>query len=290
MQYTCKELKQISRGALVPNWGIAILAFIIVQCVVSIASMPFQKPLENLYTYQMVQYMKEMGMPEMYLAEFGNPTMPGPVSIIISGLATLIISLISTIVSAGQCKFHLSMLREEKPEIKELFMQFKYRPDRFIVANLLLGLIMIACVIPIIAVAVSLVYFTATLNPIGTLLSALGLFIAYILVLVLILYFQFKYSQIIFLLTDHPEMKVIESFKESSRIMKGNIGSYFYMILSFIPMELLATLTFGVGLLWVAPYMLTVQAAFYMDVTGDFWKRQEEARRLEEEMGPVLSE
>ena len=72
--------------------------------------------------------------------------------------------------------------------------------------------------------------------------------------------------------------------------MKGNMWRYIYMIFSFIPLELLVGLTMGIGEFFLVPYMGTVQAAFYMDVSGEFQRREDEARRLEEEMGPVLSE
>lgn len=290
MQYTCKELKQIARGALSKNWGLAIAAIFIFNIISNIASAPFSTPLSNLYSLSLADSLAEAGVPEVYLEELYNVAVPGTLSIVIAFAATLIISLIISIVSAGQCKLHLSMIRDEKPDLMDLFAQFKHRPDRFIVANLLLTAIQLACMIPMFVVAILTVIFAFSGNTTGALICALLIFIVYILSLVLMLYFQFKYSQIIFLLVDHPEMKVIESFKESSRIMKGNIGSYLYMSLSFLPMILLVMFTCGIGTFFVTPYMLTTQAAFYMDVSGDFWRRAEEARRLEEEMGPVLSE
>ncbi len=290
MQYTCKELKQISRGALAKNWGFAILAYLIIQAITSLVLTPFQSPLQNIYLMRMQEMYAEVGMGEIFEELFGTISMPSMPLIIISFAATFIVSLISMILTAGQYKFHLSLLRNERPNLKELFLQFKYRPDRFILANLLLIVIAFACIVPILLVAGLIIFFAIDDYVTGALIAAIALLVVYIACIVLLYYFQFKYSQIMFLLADHPDMGVMESFRESSRMMKGNIGSYLYMTLSFIPMELLAILTMGAGTFFVMPYLITVQAAFYMDVSGDFFRRQEEARRLEEEMGPVLSE
>lgn len=53
---------------------------------------------------------------------------------------------------------------------------------------------------------------------------------------------SFRYSQAFFVLTDNPEMSANQCLKESSRIMAGNKGRYFYLQLTFIGWYILAAI------------------------------------------------
>ena len=48
--------------------------------------------------------------------------------------------------------------------------------------------------------------------------------------------------------------------------MKGHKGRYFYISVSFLPLALLCLVTFGIGFLWLAPYMGMTFANFYVDL------------------------
>ena len=72
-----------------------------------------------------------------------------------------------------------------------------------------------------------------------------------------------------YLLLDNPEMGAIEAMKTSCRLMKGNKGRYFYINLSFIPLEVICIFTCYIGYLWLEPYIQNTFAHFYMDVTGE---------------------
>ena len=50
-------------------------------------------------------------------------------------------------------------------------------------------------------------------------------------------------------------------------MMKGHKFDLFWLILSFIGWGFLCLFTFGIGYLWLTPYMETSVAAFYEDVT-----------------------
>ena len=290
MRYTCKKLKQISRGALSQNWGIVICAYALISIITSLVTSPFQKPINDLSMQNMYQSFESMGMGEMFIEMYGTVTIPSTTELILAISATLIISLVATVLTAGHYRIHLSVLRKEKNGIKALFSQFKNRPDRYILSTILLTLILVACMLPMMIAAALITYFAWAEQTIGVYISLIATLVTFVAGLVFTLLFSFKYSQITYLYIDNPEMGVWEGFKESSRIMKGNIGRYLYMVLSFLPLHLLNMLTFGIGSFFLVPYMTSVQSAFYMDVSGDFQRREEEARRLEEEMGPVLSE
>lgn len=76
------------------------------------------------------------------------------------------------------------------------------------------------------------------------------------------------YSMAYYVKIDHPEMNANECIKESSRIMYGHKWEYFVLILSFIGWLLVGALCFGIGTLWVAPYIKATEAEFYKQITS----------------------
>ncbi|MFJ7829302.1 DUF975 family protein [Peribacillus sp. NPDC097284] len=71
------------------------------------------------------------------------------------------------------------------------------------------------------------------------------------------------YSQLFFLLKDHPHLTTLEAITESRRRMNGLKWKYFLMCLSFIGWGILCLFTIGIGFLWLVPYVGTTMAAFY---------------------------
>ncbi len=72
-----------------------------------------------------------------------------------------------------------------------------------------------------------------------------------------------SYSQSYYLLKDHPEYTALEAITESKKRMKGYKGKYFLLNLSFIGWGILSMLTFGIGFIWLTPYIYASQATFY---------------------------
>jgi uncharacterized membrane protein len=81
------------------------------------------------------------------------------------------------------------------------------------------------------------------------------------------------YSQAFFLLKDHPEYGALEAIRESRKRMKGYKRKLFLLYLSFIGWGILSLFTFGIGLLWLIPYVYASLAAFY----EEFIRPQENA-------------
>lgn len=73
-------------------------------------------------------------------------------------------------------------------------------------------------------------------------------------------------SQIFYLMLDYPNLSAKEVLALSIRIMKGNKGRLFYLNLSFVPMMILGILSFGIGFLWLNPYMRMTGAYFFLDI------------------------
>jgi uncharacterized membrane protein len=74
------------------------------------------------------------------------------------------------------------------------------------------------------------------------------------------------YSQTFFLLKDNPNYGPLVAIKESRKRMKGLKWKLFLLYLSFIGWGLLSLITFGIGLLWLVPYISNSLAAFYQEL------------------------
>ncbi|MBR1834722.1 MAG: DUF975 family protein [Bacteroidales bacterium] len=77
---------------------------------------------------------------------------------------------------------------------------------------------------------------------------------------------SYSYALTPYILHDNPELKVTESLRCSQQMMQGYKGKLFLLDLSFIGWILLGIITFGIGFLWVRPYMITARAKFYEEL------------------------
>lgn len=73
----------------------------------------------------------------------------------------------------------------------------------------------------------------------------------------------YAYSMVYYIKVDHPEYSWKECLDESQRMMKGHKWELFVLELSFIGWIFVGMLTFGIGMLFVAPYMEASYAQFY---------------------------
>ena len=76
----------------------------------------------------------------------------------------------------------------------------------------------------------------------------------------------YSYAMTPYIVHDNPEMPVRECIRQSQRMMKGYKMKLFLLDLSFIGWILLGIISFGIGLLWVRPYMETAHAKFYEEL------------------------
>lgn len=76
----------------------------------------------------------------------------------------------------------------------------------------------------------------------------------------------YAYSMAYYIKVDHPDYDWRQCINESKRITKGHKGELFVLDLSFIGWLIVGALCFGVGLLWVTPYMNAAKAQFYNEL------------------------
>lgn len=271
MKRTSRELKSLSRECLLGNYGIVILSYFLVSIIISIITSPFQSQL-NDYSYQIA---------------YGHFRENFPLLAIIG---ILIIGLASILLYAGISKLQLCLARHESVNVALIFSQFKQRPDRFIIYGLVFGLLEIILFIPAtVLFIVSVTYFDTQQTAYGFyfLYGGIALFI---IGFVLAIFFSIRFSASMFIMIDHPETGCFSAMKKSFELTHGHAGRLLYIYLSFIPMGILVGLSFGIAGFWVMPYFENTLVWFYLDISGELDRKIEEARRMDEEMGPVLDD
>ena len=76
----------------------------------------------------------------------------------------------------------------------------------------------------------------------------------------------YAYAMTPYILIDNPELSANQAINLSKKMMKGHKFDLFFLQLSFVGWIFLSIFTLGIGLLWVMPYMMASQAAFYQDL------------------------
>ena len=74
---------------------------------------------------------------------------------------------------------------------------------------------------------------------------------------------SYAYSQAYYVKIEHPDYTWRQCLNESEAIMRGFKFRFFVLQLSFIGWEIVGSLAFGIGILWVSPYEFCTFANFY---------------------------
>ena len=78
-----------------------------------------------------------------------------------------------------------------------------------------------------------------------------------------------SYSMAYFIMSDDPNIGIMEAINKSKKMMYGYKWKYFCLGLRFIGWMILGILSLGIGLLWVIPYIYISYAKFYEDLKNN---------------------
>lgn len=248
MYKTARQLKTEARQALAGKWGLAVLMTVLTSLVATTFTIPVS---ENAA----VSYGSVVG------------------------------TALSTIFMVGFYSFLLKLCCGQKDQaaLKDIIYGFQCHPGK----ALLLYLLSVLYILPgsLIYAIVLVIFSFSTIASSGVDLSAdlllsgalpissgsaTTFFIVFLVLTIAFIiyacYIELTYSMVYFLLLDYPDLPVNEIWKRSRQLMKGNRLRLLGIELSFIGWILLSILTLGIGILWVQPYMLATETAFYLDL------------------------
>lgn len=92
--------------------------------------------------------------------------------------------------------------------------------------------------------------------------------IGYIASLIYVIVKGYLYSLSYYILNDNPDMTGKEIVEMSENLMRGNRWRFFWLSLTFIGWSILAGFTFGIGMLWLMPYIMVAFVCFYEELAG----------------------
>lgn len=236
MNLPCKELKRIARTNLSGHFSTPMGVYLIAGLVPLLVELPFS----------MLQKEQQ----------------PLPMTIMFY-IADFLIVLLSYVLSAGVCRTHLAIARKQTGRLKMVFFGFQNRPDRYILAGLFLALLCTAGILP---AALGILYLYKKGACVETVTVLVILSVISLLVTALL---QLSYSLLLFCITDHEEQRIPEAIRSCRQLMKGHRGRLLYLYLSFIGLQLLGIISFGIGSLWVEPYRSQTLANFYLNIKGE---------------------
>ena len=165
-----------------------------------------------------------------------------PIIIIASLFAAVIYFVLGSFIGVGYAKFNLNLVDKKNAAFETLFEYFSH-------------------------------WKTTT---IARLLRALYVFLWSLLFIIPGIVAGFSYAMTDYILAEDPELTADEAISQSKSIMMGNKWRFFCLQISFIGWDILATLAFGVGHLWLTPYKQAAYAAFYREVSGTEFYPEEE--------------
>ena len=166
-----------------------------------------------------------------------------PIIIIASLFAAVIYFALGSFIGVGYAKFNLNLVDKKNAAFETLFEYFSH-------------------------------WKTTT---IARLLRALYVFLWSLLFIIPGIVAGFSYAMTDYILAEDPELTADEAISQSKSIMMGNKWRFFCLQFSFIGWDILATLAFGIGHLWLTPYKQAAYAAFYREVSGtEFYPEEDE--------------
>jgi len=154
--------------------------------------------------------------------------------IIIALMIGVIYFILGSFVGVGYAKFNLNLIDKKNTAFETLFEYFSYWKS------------------------------TAVMR----LLRGIYVFLWSLLFIIPGIVAGYSYAMTDYILAENPELSADEAITQSKEMMMGNRFRLFCLQFSFIGWDILATLAFGIGHLWLTPYKRAAYAAFYREVSG----------------------
>ena len=152
--------------------------------------------------------------------------------VVIFAITAAIACLIGSIVGLGYAKFNLALYENETVDFKMIFSEKSRYKDCF-----------------------KLFFMQFRYSSIGSLFFVIpGLILSY------------ANKMGAYIMVENPEMSAKEALAASRAMMKGNIWRFFCFFISYIGWDMLALCTFGIGHLFLCPYVEAACVAFYKEV------------------------
>ena len=237
------QIRALARSVLRGMWGVALVVTLVAVIMgdVNAAVLPS-------FTVQVGEAFYTVGSSDgfQYLARIPFAFEPAPFAFelafaepsgflsVVVGIYGVVVLIIGGAVRQGLCQFNINLIKKDAPaEFNVLFSKFS-NLGKCLLLNLAMWLLIFAW---------------------SLLLIIPGIIAAY------------RYAMAPYIMAQNPDIGVMDAIGQSKELMRGHKGRLFWLSLTFIGWVLRSVLTFGIGFLWLNPYMEAAQAAFYLERT-----------------------
>ena len=182
-----------------------------------------------------------------------------PSGYLISLGVSFLTSILFSLLQVGMAFFYLNIACKQPYSLKDLFIAFREQPGKYVLISLVISVVQFFFALP----GYACDYFYL-INPTDQwmLLSYICQIVGQIVTIPIVLALAQSYR----LLLDYPSLSAREAMVKSWHLMKGHKGRLFLLELSFLPLEIAAVFTCGIGYLWLSPYMHMTYSLFYLEL------------------------
>lgn len=194
-----------------------------------------------------------------YLLTSAFPSAGGGLNFILNLACSVLVNIVYFLLLAGLHLIYLKLCRGNTFRLGDLTFAFSSHPEPVAVIALIEFIIQL---IPTNLITWSLLrlFYAEKLTDLLTCLPVL------LLALVFMFWVEMIFSMILFVYSDAPWESTLQLLKQSYTLLRGNQIRLLLLGLSFIGMGLLTIISFGIGMLFVQPYLYTTQCLFYLDL------------------------
>lgn len=228
------ELRGVARQALLGHYQAPMLAMLLSSFIPALFLLPFN-----------------------YLCSERNTVI---MQAVIFYLAYFIITLIELLLNCGVKRIHLLIARGQAARVSDMFWVLKNRPDRILIGGFVYTLIAWIPLIPsfVFQAFTPDGYSQISVLAISEFLTLAGQLLGFLITLPLYLIF--------WIYVDDPDINTREAFARSVSLMHGAKWRLCLMTLSFVGWLALGALSFGIGFLWILPYIDQAFTNFYLEL------------------------
>lgn len=180
-------------------------------------------------------------------------------SLILSALIYFVINTCGNMLGIGLSYIFLRLQYQRGAKVGDLFTAFRGNSDSAVLISAFKAVLELFCMLPLI-ILLSILSPEGRQNdlPLVILLFAAGYAASVV--------FRIRYSMVSYLFLDFPELTSGELIRGGVKLIRGHKMRLFKLYLSFLPLQLLTVISFGIAGLWVSSYQHAAEAAFYKDL------------------------
>lgn len=252
---TASEHRARARAALKGNWPWAVLSSFVAVLVGAISSAGGNFEINISQSENISLNSLPQAVQTVLTTVLGVTAVIAVIAAIVIAVVQLIIG---GVVGIGYRQYLLNLIDGQEAEFNQLFSQF-HRLGQAVLVRLLRGLIGWVSGAGLVALVPALAFD-------GLGLLAFGAFILMLVLMGVGIYASYGFEMCEFIMAEDESCGAVDALKCSWRMMEGHRWRLFCMELSFIGWSILASFTFGIGGLFLTPYVQTATASFYREL------------------------